>query len=288
MFGVKWNIDTRCFKTYFPFEQPWSLEFIQELKHLTHLLPKIRSPEKLLVLLGQGWAAGVVMDRSEQDEEAESWPPGSSPRASRGRDSPSTSPSECQFDCSISDVQPDFTCHNFKHDGHRKPIHQSLHCRRKKKQCKGNFWNRGSEVEALSTHSSLQSGLVRQSYRTPGSRSRSVGTALTDNVPAFLVHELQPVDFLLLCASPTTAQLFVWQEASLLQTLSLFCFTFSTCIRHVRTIQEVSNRCRTPRRVATCPSHRELYRPSPAVPAWLNLSRSNTHFYQVFSLTPPT
>ncbi len=221
MFGVKWNIDTRCFKTYFPFEQPWSLEFIQELKHLTHLLPKIRSPEKLLVLLGQGWAAGVVMDRSEQDEEAESWPPGSSPRASRGRDSPSTSPSECQFDCSISDVQPDFTCHNFKHDGHRKPIHQSLHCRRKKKQCKGNFWNRGSEVEALSTHSSLQSGLVRQSYRTPGSRSRSVGTALTDNVPAFLVHELQPVDFLLLCASPTTAQLFVWQEASLLQTLSL-------------------------------------------------------------------
>ncbi len=108
------------------------------------------------------------MDRSEQDEEAESWPPGSSPsrRASRGRDSPSTSPSGCQFDCSISDVQPDFTCHNFRHNGHRKPVHQSLHNRWKKKQCKGNFWRRGSEVEALSMRSSLQYGLVRQWCRT--------------------------------------------------------------------------------------------------------------------------
>lgn len=107
-----------------------------------------------------------------------------------------------------------------------------------------------------------------QNGTAPGSRSRSVGTALTDNVPAFLIHELQPVDFLLLHGSPTATQLFVWQEASLqANPLSLSCFTFYTCTRHVRAIQEVSNRCRTPRRVATCPSHQELYRPSPAVPA---------------------
>lgn len=130
-------------KVTFPFEQHLSCESIQDLKHLTHLLPKIRSPEKLLVLLGQGWAAGVVMDRSEHDEEAESGPPGSSPsrRASRGRDSPSTSPSGWGFDCSISDVQTDSSCHNFRRDGHRNPVHQSLHSRWKK-----NFRRRGSEV----------------------------------------------------------------------------------------------------------------------------------------------
>lgn len=220
---------------------------MQELKHLSHLLPKIRSPEKLLVLLGQGWAAGVVMDRSEQDEEAESGPPWSSP--SRGRDSPSTSPSGCQFDCSISDVQPDFNSHNFRHDGHRKPVHQSLHSRRKNEMMQGKLFKprfrSGSALHAQFTSVWLSQAIV-QNGTAPGSWSRSAGTALTDNVPAFLVHG-QPDNFLLLHGSPTATQLFVWQEASLqANSLSLFCFTFSTCTRHVHAIQEVSNRCRTP------------------------------------------
>lgn len=88
-------------------------------------------------------------------------------------------------------------------------------------QYKGNFWFRsGSTLHEQITSVGLSQAVVQNST-APGSRSRSAGTDLTDNGPSFLVHELQPVVFLLLCSSPTATQLSVWQEASL-QTNSLF------------------------------------------------------------------
>lgn len=163
------------------------------------------------------------MDRSEQDEEAESGPPGSSPsrRASRGRDSPSTSPSGWWFDCSISDVQPEFSCHNFRRDGDRNPVHQSLHSRRK--NARETFedevlrWCERAPKSGSALHYSLEDR-EEQHSTAPGSRSRS--TALTVNVPYFLIHWLQPVNFLLLHGSTTAIQLFGKKFPSE-QTLSL-------------------------------------------------------------------
>lgn len=61
----------------------------------THFLPKNRSPLKVLVVCGQGWTAGVEVDRSEQDDDADpgvacSWP---STRACRLADISPRSPS---------------------------------------------------------------------------------------------------------------------------------------------------------------------------------------------------
>lgn len=61
----------------------------------THFLPKNRSPLKVLVVCGQGWTAGVEVDRSEQDDDADPGVACSLPstRASRLADISPRSPS---------------------------------------------------------------------------------------------------------------------------------------------------------------------------------------------------
>lgn len=94
------------------------------------------------------------------------------------------------------------------------------------------------EDEVLCGSAGSLGNRAEQHSTTPGSRSRS--TALTVNLLYALIHWLQPVNFLLLHGSPTATHLFVWHKFTSEQTRSL-----SLSTRHVRTIQEVSNRCRT-------------------------------------------